>query len=521
MTLPPRNEPPSEADQPGDSPSAGLEDDARQQTTEKKGLARFFPGLSWAFALSTVLHLAFVVPVVLFATVDSDKTMSLEWMDSLDSLTAIGHGMDRGTWAELKEVPEVEAEPEAEPEEVLPEEPAEPQEPVELPEPEPVVAEKEKPAPAKKPEKAEKPQKTDESEKPEKTEKPEKPAKKPAGALADGEPLPGLNPGGPSNLPDLKGYGPGNARFTALIRLDRLRAAAYADNLRRVFEAVPDYRILLESTDIDPMRDLDSIFMASANPQYLQETFLAVRHRMDDATLKKVLDSRFADEVPWEKRGKYEIRALVPSTGRYQDPRQILLARPGLSLVTRPEWVKSLTEDNVAGESISMLDGLQHIERAAEGDDTLLVISAQGLYFVLPGMGRVPRFEAARLAVTKPQNPLLTIDLRFADEAQAKRFHERCPTMKQQVIKGIPFARALGIATLVERAECNLEGEYVTVRGQYTHREVSNLLQLALPFIPRPPALTGLPPAPAPPPPPEPEVVEAEADAGVESGGNE
>ncbi len=502
MRHPSDNEPRPEIDPQPDR----LETD-EAETSKSSRFRRASWVLGLAVALSALLHVAFVLPVVLYATVDPDATIDLEWLETNDSLTAIGHGMDRGTWAESPDEaqadPEGESEAEAEPEPEV--------EPEVAPEPEkPVVAEKPKPEPKEKKPK----EKVEKAENVEKVEKPEKSDEKPSGMLADGEKMPGLNAGGPSDLPDLKGYGPGNARFTALIRLDRLREAAYADNLGKLFEAVPDYRILLQSTDIDPMRDLDSIFMASANPQYLQETFLAVRHHMDDARLKEVLASRFADEVPWEKFGTYDIRALVPDTGRYKDPRKILLARPGLSIVTRPEWVQDLTENNVADSSMSLLDGLQQIERAAEGDDTLLVMSAQGLSFYLPGMGRVPRFEAARLAVTNAQNPLLTIDLRFEDAQQAERFHERCPAMRTQVIKGIPFARALGIATLVERAECKLEDNYVTVRAQYTHREISSLLQLAIPFIPRPPALTGLPPAPAPPV-VEPEV-ELKSDVGVQ-----
>ncbi|MBA2660928.1 MAG: hypothetical protein H0U74_01420 [Bradymonadaceae bacterium] len=512
--------PNSPASEPPADEATGSTDEADEQVDAAQ---RGVPTLLWTIGLSALVHLAFVIPVVLFAVSDKSVELDLEWYGDFETLAGIGHGMERGQWAAVEAVVEeaqAQAQAELEPEAAPEPEPGPEPEPAPEPEPEPepeqgpeseVEAKPEEPTPVPRDVAVVREKKPKERATELIPARPPEPEER-SNPLSRAERLPGLSQGGPSDLPDLRNYAPGNARMTALVRIDRVRETAYAEGLRRLLEAVPDYRILLESTGLDPVRELDTIFMASADPRYLHETFLAVRHSMDDATIKGFLGRRFVDPLGWQKYGEYDVRALVPESGRYQDPRQILLARPGLAIVTRPEWLEGLT-GNVAPDSalakdmqradapapvFSLLDGLEQIERVAEREETFVLVSAQGLYFMLPGVGRLPKFEAVRLSVDTPDNPRLSIDLRFATEAEARNFFNACPAMTRQVIAAIPFARALGIATLVERLGCQHDGDYVTVKGQYTHREVANLMQLATPFIPRPPALMGLPAAPPP-----------------------
>src|SRR5690606_29132133 len=123
--------------------------------------------------------------------------------------------------------------------------------------------------------------------------------------------LPGMRVQGPSNLPDLRGYGPGNAVFTALLRTDRLRGTRFEPSVRRMIQMVPDYRIALDNTSIDPISDLDSMFMASARPQYIQHTFLAVRHQLSEAEMQERLARRFEAELGWTRFRSFPVRDLI------------------------------------------------------------------------------------------------------------------------------------------------------------------------------------------------------------------
>ena len=104
--------------------------------------------------------------------------------------------------------------------------------------------------------------------------------------------------------------------------------------------AIPDYRILLEGTGIDPVTHFHSLFMASSNPIYLDETFLAVRHRDTRAVMKQRLDRRFETRIGWKTQRGLPTRALVPADSPYRDVRQIALPSNDLALVIRPEWLK-------------------------------------------------------------------------------------------------------------------------------------------------------------------------------------
>jgi hypothetical protein len=263
---------------------------------------------------------------------------------------------------------------------------------------------------------------------------------------------------------------------------------------------VPDYRILLEATDLDPVRDLDLFFMASADPRYLQETFLAVRHSLPEATLRAQLKGRFPDPPPWATYKGMPIRDLVPASSPYQDPRKLLLAGKGLAVVARPEWLPELVNpfgaDDPRALRGSMLDGLQRIEEATQQDDIIALVSARGLVFLAPGVGRLPRFESVKLVVRDPTHPQVTIDLQFRDAFSAGKFVAQCGELKQQIIDGIPGAAFLRLDSLVRRLTCEAGDTYATVKGSYTEDELLRIIQIASPFIPRPPALDTIPKPP-------------------------
>lgn len=461
-----------------------------------RGKIFVFSVLASATVHATVLLLAF------FAFEHStDYDADIEWLRSFDRLEAIGHGGAGDRWASAEDLEKLEQKPKEE--EAEPEEPQEPEEPEETEEPEE----------PEKPDKPEEPQET-KPEAPaaavktaEKRELKKREKKEPKNAF-EGKELPGLDRSGPNSLPAMEGYGPGNAIFSAILRLDRLRGTPFEEPTRRVLEVVPDYRIALEGTGIDPVKDLDSLFMASAAPQYLQQTFLAVRHNLSTDAMKEKLDRRFESEIKWSKYREIPIRELVPADSRYQDPRKIILARQGLAIMTRPEWLEQLVseipeesemmkgvpEEQRAG---TMLDGLEQIERVAEDNDTILLMSAHGAMVILPGVGKI-RFDSGKVSIRNIDAPTLDIDMRLRTAEMAKRFADSCPNLKERVIRGVPFLARGMVSNLVNRLQCKASDKFVSIHAVYKPKELEQVLNLAVAFIPRPAALQGLPPAPLP-----------------------
>lgn len=510
-------------------------------------------GLVWALGISLVLHAFLALPFLVWEFSPNAQVFDAEWADQMEELRGIGHGMDQQRWAQLAEQnapppqpdEDEQVEPEDEPpEENLPEEPEEVEKPEvadddeveDAPEPEPedtppepeeAVAKKVDPKPDDAKNKIN--AKKDEADKKETTK-----------TFDPKKPLPGLERGGPTDIPSLKNYGPGNARVTALVRLDRVRGTLYEDGVRQLMRKVPDFRILAGHTGLDPIDDIDSFFMASARPQYIQESFLAVRHSMSESEIKGVLDRRFRDAIPWENAGpdgqggQALMRRLVSEKSAYRDPRQVLLARPGLAVVGKDAWLTEIAQ-NLAADSplreregtsltggtksdtpapATMLDGLAQIERVAANGDTMVLMSAQGLVYMIPGLGRM-RFEGMRLKVSNPASPTVNVDLKFKDAGEAKRFANSCPKLRGRLKKALGldgFAgmamRAVGLGDLIDKTKCRADAEYVNINVVLTAQQMRTLANFAAPMMPNPRVLRRLPPPPLPPKP-------AKPDAGV------
>ncbi|MEI8259258.1 MAG: hypothetical protein WCJ30_26620, partial [Deltaproteobacteria bacterium] len=65
---------------------------------------------------------------------------------------------------------------------------------------------------------------------------------------------------------DLAPMVPRGALFTLLIHADRVRADPNANAVRTVLAGIPDWNMMLGGTQLDPLRDLDEIVLAAANP---------------------------------------------------------------------------------------------------------------------------------------------------------------------------------------------------------------------------------------------------------------
>jgi hypothetical protein len=356
----------------------------------------------------------------------------------------------------------------------------------------------------------------DDAQKPSEPSEPETPSASPSDSepFSDIQQHAALNRAGPNGLPDMRSFAPGNARMTALIRLDRVRGQPYESIARKILRSLPDYRLLLGSPKVDPIRDLDSLFMASPDPRYVQNTFLAIRHSLSDERVVELLDARYSDSPTWETYESFPVRDLVPENPHYRDSRRILLTGEGLALVAKDKLLSGivgpLKEDSELlvsdGDDASsrqqsetppsLLDGLANLHRIADDDKTIVLVSARGLRFRMPGVGSLPRFESVRLAVTNPASPTLDIDLQFESSDKARRFAQRCPAIRESVDDAIPFSGTLGISALLSKLDCRPEGAFVNVHGRYTVQQVTELAELAAPFIPEPPALDQLPDPP-------------------------
>src|SRR3954447_18124632 len=148
---------------------------------------------------------------------------------------------------------------------------------------------------------------------------------------------------GPAPTNDLGAYAPQGSRLTMLMRLDRLRGTDYAAPVAEMLMRLPDGRDFVTGTGLDLFTDLEALLVATPNPLDASVTFLAVRHHLDDAKVRAALTrGAKASEttLTWRMQGGRPIAERHPldARRRWRDDRLIVLATPGLTVVTPPAY---------------------------------------------------------------------------------------------------------------------------------------------------------------------------------------
>jgi len=516
------------SEQPDATPDGGDGSAPRPDENLTSAWVQFRP-LVLSIVGSAALHLALFGVLYWVSTLRIDLGADIEWLDTNDELSGFGHrSTDR--FADLGDVDEEKNEqPDSEPEE--PEAPdfesedsledalEGDYEPPEPPEPEPEETEGSQRVASEQTER-------------DASESADESAEEDTSESLDGERAfdnvdahPALDRKGPNELPDMRSFAPGNARMSALVRVDRIRGEPYEGAVRKILRGVPDYRILLGVPEFDPVRDLDWFFMASPNPRYIQHTFLAVRQRLPDGEVRALLDRRYPDPPSWRTYEGYPVRDIVPQRLDYTDPRKIVLGGGGLAFVAKkkllPQLLEPLSRDsdllaraagsdsegdeaapsgtNAPAGDASLLDGLARIHRVAQREETIILMNAPGASISgIPVVGAVPAFQSARMKVSHPDKPTLNIDLQFEGPSAAERFAGKCPAIRRGIEDAVPAAIAWAASVshaleMMNRLDCRAEGRYVNVHAAYTPREIGKLARAVEPFLPKPPALDELP----------------------------
>jgi hypothetical protein len=297
---------------------------------------------------------------------------------------------------------------------------------------------------------------------------------------------------------DVSGYGPGDARLTLVLRTDRIRQSPFAADLRAVLARFPDHRVLAARTGLDPVGELDSILISTANPFDVTATFLAARYGFSEARFRRLFEDRAAAEggsVAWRTSGGRPVGTLPPAPGLAADPRVLVLLRPGLAVFTRPEHVATLTDaaggspDGGAGDWSARLSLLE-VERGGGPDGPVLLLTLADMHsYVRAKAGEtMPIPRAGRLMVEGLRaDPTAYVELIFDTPAQATSFAAQWPARAQRwAVHPMVFFTGLGGA--IRRVEARPHGD--TVRGRLAIRpaELRQLLRIVAQAPPAAPA---------------------------------
>jgi hypothetical protein len=324
----------------------------------------------------------------------------------------------------------------------------------------------------------------------------------------------------PAPTDDLAAYGPKGSRLTVLLRLDRLRGTDYVPAVDALLTRLPDRRDLLEGTDLDLFQSFDALLIATPHPLDPSVTFLAARHHLDDGGLRAALNrgAKATDRViAWRNEGgrpvgeRHPRRGLPPGTAPTRDDRIIVLAAPGLAIVTPPAYRALLLAPHlpggdrdvdggaapdlgasVDGGAPGAIDWASMLGRigAEEGlmpPDGALMVSAADIFKTTGGTGGVPpvlygmEVPGAMTAVVGLDDGGAFLDLQgdFSSEGPARHWDDAWPALRQKLTLN-PFVMLGGFSSLLSRTTLARDGNTIRVHVTGTSDETQRLLALAL-----------------------------------------
>jgi hypothetical protein len=332
---------------------------------------------------------------------------------------------------------------------------------------------------------------------------------------------------GPAPTSDLGAYAPQGSRLTILMRLDRLRGTDYASPVGELLMRLPDGRDFVTGTGLDLFNDLDALLVATPNPLDASVTFVAVRHRLDDAKVRAALThgARASDyTLTWRTQDGRPIAERHPVDARraWRDDRLIVLAAPGLTVVT-PRAYRALllapasTPDAGTAPESGGPDGgattawspphstppppdptkrgwatlLTRID-AEEGlmpPDGAVMLNAVDIFKSrAPDPGAPPLLygmpvpASINAVIGVGDSPALDVVAEFKTEAPAQQWEAQWPAV-QRKLRTNPLVVLSGFSTLVTRAQVEREGRAIHLHLAVSRDETLRLLALATHFM--------------------------------------
>ena len=250
------------------------------------------------------------------------------------------------------------------------------------------------------------------------------------------------------SLPNLHVMAPGNARLIVLIRNDRVAGSPFENSVRKLFKAFPDYKMTLGASQIDPVRDLNAMLIATANPMYLAETFLVVSHNLNPTDLKKYVSESFPVKIDWTTHNGHPIGIPDSNDGKYNPlsgyyRRSVYLPDDHTVLFLRPEVLPTLdvahvdaivnTRDDASPKDKehlpTLLESLGGISLSDSDSMPTLFLMVQGIEQISLGRS-FPQFEAPMAMVgslSTAKQPHLNLSATFSSATAARDFVDKWP----------------------------------------------------------------------------------------------
>ena len=304
------------------------------------------------------------------------------------------------------------------------------------------------------------------------------------------------------SMPNLHVLAPGNAKLIVLVRNDRVIGSRFENSVRRLFRAFPDYRVALGASEIDPVRDIQAMLIATANPQLYAETFLVVSHRIPAQNLQKYITASFPTRLNWQMHHQRPLAVpdktdgkFNPRSGIYQ--RALYLPDEHTVLFLKPEVLPTLDVAHVdAAVHVRDADLKENPEQAQTflqslgGIGLSDSVSMPTIFLMVQGiegikLGRsMPDFEAPSAIVgsmSTADNPILNLEATFKTPESAQAFVDVWPEILSASGRmGVP-----GLGGLLGAMSLAAEQERVLMTGELNGAMIGLVLMFASSYLER------------------------------------
>ncbi len=303
-----------------------------------------------------------------------------------------------------------------------------------------------------------------------------------------------------SGMPNLHVLAPGDAKLIVLIRNDRIIGSRFEQSARKLLKSFPYYRYTLGNSNIDPVKDINALLVATADPQLYAETFLVVSHKIPTETIKNAVNRSFPTEINWSTYDGHPLATPNRNDGTYH-PRSgiyrlsVYLPNDNTVLFLKPELLSTLnlphvdaivnTRDddiNSPGQADSFLKTLGAISDSDTPTMPLLFFAVQGIESIrLPGLSDVRPPAAIQASISTDADPRLNLVATFRTPEDAKSFSDHWPdVVKASGSLGIP-----GIGGILDKMFLTPEDNQVIATGVLNGSSISFILMIAANYLSR------------------------------------
>jgi hypothetical protein len=139
-----------------------------------------------------------------------------------------------------------------------------------------------------------------------------------------------------AGAPLLSAYAPAGAQLALRLHMGRVRESALADEVRVLLDAIPDWRSIVKGSDLDPLRDLERLYLASPDLERASVVIAGEYTGDEDLPHRAVekLASARGIQATWHKRGNV---AVAPWANADTTERVLALIAPHQFAITRPD----------------------------------------------------------------------------------------------------------------------------------------------------------------------------------------